>query len=89
MPQRMAGALALVVFAACLVIGGVQTGNPLSTVVQRALVAMAGTFAVGLVAGAMAQKMLDENVASAEQKLSGEKQTSEAATGKEAGAAKK
>ena len=85
MPQRMAAALALVVFAACLLIGGTQTGNPLATVVQRALVAMAATFVIGLVAGVMAQKMLDENVASLEKKLGVEQQSSVAATGKEAG----
>lgn len=64
MPQKVAAILAMIAFAMCLVIGGLQAGNPFSTTVLRALVAMAGTFVVGLVLGAMGQKMLAENVAS-------------------------
>jgi hypothetical protein len=58
----MAAALALVVFAVC-VIAGMGAGNAFETVLSKALVAMAATFVVGLVVGAMAQKMLDENLA--------------------------
>ena len=59
----MAAALALVVFAVCL-IAGMNAGNSFETVLTKALVAMAATFVIGLVVGAMAQKMLDENLAS-------------------------
>ena len=69
MAIRIASSMALVVFAVCLVIGGVQAGNTFTTTVARALVAMAGTFAVGMVIGAMAQKMLDENMKVEEKKL--------------------
>ena len=62
MARRMAAALALVVFAVC-VIAGLNAGNSFETVLTKALLAMAATFAVGLVVGAMAQKMLDENLA--------------------------
>ena len=62
MARRMAAVLALVVFAVC-VIAGMAAGNPFETVLSKALVAMAATFVVGLVVGAMAQKMLDENLA--------------------------
>ncbi len=62
MPLRLAAILALLVFAVCLVVGGIQTGNPFSTTVARALAAMLGTFIVGWVIGTMAQKMLDENL---------------------------
>ena len=62
MPQRVAAILAVIAFAMCMVIGGLQAGNPFSTTVLRSLVAMAGTFVVGLVLGAMGQKMLTENV---------------------------
>ena len=62
MARRMAAALALVVFAVC-VIAGLNAGNSFETVLTKALLAMAGTFAVGLVVGAMAQKMLDEGLA--------------------------
>jgi len=55
--------MSLVVFAICLTVGAMETANPFSTVVGRALVAMAGTFAIGLVVGAMVQKMLAENQA--------------------------
>jgi hypothetical protein len=52
-----------VAFAVCLLVG-LRADNTFSTIVSNALVAMGGTFAVGLVVGAMAQKMLDENLAS-------------------------
>lgn len=61
MARRMAGSLALLVFAVCLV-AGMNAGNSTATVLSNALLAMAVTFFVGLVVGAMAQKMLDENV---------------------------
>ena len=56
--------MALVAFALCILMG-LQVGNPFTTVVSNALVALAVTFVVGLVLGAMAQKMLDENLAAA------------------------
>ena len=56
--------MALLAFAVCLLMG-MRAGNTFSTIVANALVAMAATFAVGLVVGAMAQKMVDENVAAA------------------------
>ena len=62
MARRMAAALALVVFAVC-VIAGLGAGNSFETVLGKALLAMAGALAVGLVVGGMAQKMLDENLA--------------------------
>jgi hypothetical protein len=62
MPIRLAATLSLIVFALCLVIGGVQAGNPFGTTVLRALAAMAGTFVVGLVIGLMAEIMLKESV---------------------------
>jgi hypothetical protein len=58
-----------VVFAVCLLIGGLQAGNTFTTTVLRALLAMGGTLIVGLVIGLMGQKMLDENVAVDEKKL--------------------
>ena len=62
MVRRLAASMALVAFAVCLVMG-LRADNTFSTIVINALIAMAGTFAVGLVVGAMAQKMVDENVA--------------------------
>ena len=62
MVRRIAACLALVAFAVCILMG-LQAGNPFSSVVGKALVALVVTFGVGLVVGAMAQKMLDENVA--------------------------
>jgi len=63
MPTRLAAALSLLVFALCLLIGGLQAGNPFGTTVMRALAAMAGTFVIGLVIGVMAEIMLKESVA--------------------------
>jgi hypothetical protein len=62
MPTRLAAILALLAFAFCLVIGGLEAGNTFATTVSRALAAMAGTFVIGLVLGAMGQKMIDENL---------------------------
>ncbi len=64
----MAAVLSLLVFAVCVLIG-VQADNTFSTTVARALVAMAGTFVIGLTLGVMAQKMLDENLKREEEKL--------------------
>jgi hypothetical protein len=68
MTNRLAGCCALVVFAFCLLLG-LRVGNTFSTTVSRALVAMAGTFGIGLMIGWIAQKMLDENIKSEEAKL--------------------
>ena len=67
MPQRVAAILSILAFAMCLV-GGLQADNTFTTTVSRALVAMLGTFVVGLILGAMAQKMLTENVQAEEKK---------------------
>ncbi len=69
MPRRIAATLSLIVFADCLLIGAFEANNSFSTTVQRALVAMMVTLIVGLVVGAMAQKMLDENLKPQEEKL--------------------
>lgn len=63
MARRMAGSLSLLAFAVCLV-AGLNAGNPAATVLSNALAALGVTFVVGLAVGAMAQRMLDENVAS-------------------------
>ncbi|HVT88388.1 MAG TPA: hypothetical protein VHD56_06015 [Tepidisphaeraceae bacterium] len=68
MTQRIAAALSLIVFAVC-VMAGTSAGNPFTTVLSRALLAMAMTMVIGLVIGSMAQKMLDENVKVQEEKL--------------------
>jgi len=67
--NRMAGATALLVFVVCLVVGGIQADNSFATTVERALTAMAVTLVIGLVLGAMARKMLEENLKSQEEKL--------------------
>ena len=56
--------MALVAFAICL-IAGMGADNTFATTVQRALVAMAATLVLGLVVGAMGQKMMSENVGKA------------------------
>ena len=62
MPHRLAASLALLSFAACLYASGVHAGNPFGTTIQRALLAMAGTYVIGLIVGLMAQKMIEENI---------------------------
>ena len=67
MPRRLAVAVALVVFAVCLLCG-MAAENSFAETVRRALIAMFVTLVVGLVVGAMGQKMLEENVAALEKK---------------------
>jgi len=69
MANRIAGVAALIVFAVCLVVGGIEADNTFTTTVERALTAMAVTLVIGLVLGAMASKMLQENLKSHEEKL--------------------
>ena len=72
MPQKLASTLALLAFAACLYAGGVHAGNSFGATVQRALLAMLGTLVIGLIVGAMAQRMLDENLKLEEEKMKNE-----------------
>jgi NhaP-type Na+/H+ or K+/H+ antiporter len=71
MAQRIAAASALLVFAVAILLG-LQAQNSFSTTISRALLAMATTFAIGLVIGLMAQKMSEEklrqNLSAAEKK---------------------
>jgi hypothetical protein len=62
MTRRIAASMALVAFVVCILVG-LQADNTFSTIVGKALLAMATTFILGLVIGTMAQKMLDENLA--------------------------
>ena len=69
MVNRIAASMALISFAVCLLVGGVEAGNPLYTTVLRALEAMMTTLVVGLVVGAMAKAMLDESMKMEQEKL--------------------
>ena len=60
MPLRFPVAMALLVFAVCLVCG-MAADNSFAETVRRGLIAMVATLVIGLVVGAMAQKMLEEN----------------------------
>ncbi len=81
MPQRVAAILALIAFAMCLVIGGLQADNPFTTTVTRALLAMVGTFVLGLILGSMGQRMVSdkppEEVAEASAEKLSKKSTSD------------
>ena len=68
MSKRISATLALVAFGMCQLIG-IQAQNSFATTIQRALVAMAGTYVIGLIVGAMGQRMIDENLKVEEQKL--------------------
>ena len=69
MPSRIAASLSLIAFALCLIASGLQAGNTFATTVIRALVAMVGTYIIGLIIGLMGQKMLEENLRTEEQRL--------------------
>ena len=62
MVRRLAGSMALLAFAVC-VMAGLSAGNSTATILSNALAGMGVTFLVALVVGAMARKMLDESVA--------------------------
>lgn len=68
MPRRLAAAVALVVFAVCLLCG-MEAGNTFAETVMRALEALVVTLVIGLVVGVMAQKMLEENSKELEKNL--------------------
>ena len=68
MAKRISASLSLIAFAICLLIGAFEADNSFATTVQRALLAMVITLFVGLLIGAMAQKMLDENLKQHEEK---------------------
>jgi hypothetical protein len=68
MARRIAAASALFVFAASLLLG-LRAENTFATTLSRALIAMAATFMVGLVIGAMADRMLAENLSIAAKKV--------------------
>lgn len=61
MPRRLAVAVAFIVFSVCLICG-MMADNTFVGTLERALKAMFVTLIVGLVIGAMGQKMLEENV---------------------------
>jgi NhaP-type Na+/H+ or K+/H+ antiporter len=69
MANRIAAIASLIVFAVCLVVGGIEADNTFTTTVMRALTAMLATMVIGLILGAMASKMLQENLKSHEEKF--------------------
>ena len=64
MSRRIAGVLALIAFALCLV-EGLRAENSFATVLGRSLLALVVTLAIGLVIGAMAKKMIADGTSSA------------------------
>jgi predicted Na+-dependent transporter len=69
MAVRVAVVMSLLAFAICLIVGGLEADNPFATAVWRALLAMGATLVIGLVLGAMAQGMLEENMEAERKKL--------------------
>jgi hypothetical protein len=69
MTRKIAASSALFVFAVSLLLG-LRAENTFNTTLSRALLAMAVTFAVGLVIGAMAQRMMQEHQDELERNLS-------------------
>jgi len=76
MATRIAAIMALVAFATCLVMG-IVVENPFSTVIMRAIGAMIVTLFVGLIIGAMAQKMLEEGSTGKNKEIPESKSSSE------------
>lgn len=66
MANRVAGILALIAFAMCLMVGGFEAGNPFTTVVWRSLIAMFGTYVIGYIIGIAAEHLLSEHKVAAE-----------------------
>ena len=61
MARKIATASALLVFAVSILLG-MAAENTFTTTVSRALQGMAITFVVGMVIGAMAERMVQENL---------------------------
>jgi hypothetical protein len=61
MARKIAAASALLVFAISILLG-LGAENTFATTLTRALQAMGATFIIGLVIGAMADKMVTENL---------------------------
>jgi hypothetical protein len=61
-PRKIAAAMSLLVFGMCLLCG-VAAHNSFEEILVRALEAMFATLVIGMIIGAMAQKMLQENIA--------------------------
>lgn len=80
MSRRLAAASSLIVFAACLV-AGARAGNSFSTTVGRAVLAMLVTLVIGLLAGFMMERALEENLNRADGKT-GESGTDSSAGGR-------
>lgn len=57
----IASCFALVSFASALFVGA-AAGNPLDTILIRALFVMVGCYAVGLIIGAVAQHTIDQHI---------------------------
>jgi hypothetical protein len=76
MARRLAASMALVSFAVSILVG-LQAGNPFTTIVSKALLALVVTFVIGLVVGVAAQKMLDENLAATTASAAGAVKNSE------------
>ena len=78
MARKIAAASALLVFAISVLLGlGAQ--NTFTTTLSRALLAMAGTFIIGLIVGAMAEKMVEENLNITAKKINNSEAKTEAA----------
>jgi len=60
-PRRLAVAVALLVFAVCLLCG-MSADNSFAETVRRALIAMVVTLVIALTVAAMGQRMLEENL---------------------------
>jgi len=58
MSHRLAASFALLAFAMCLLIGAFQAGNPFTTTVLRAMLAMAATYVIGLIVLSMGARAL-------------------------------
>lgn len=66
---RLAVTLALLAFATCLLVGGLEADNGFAVTVLRALQAMVATLVIGLIVGSMGRRMLQENIAAGKENL--------------------
>ena len=60
MACKIAAASSLLAFAVCLILG-IAAENTFSTTVMRGLLAMLGTFVIGIIVGTMGEKMYQED----------------------------
>ena len=61
-PRIIATCFSITAFVAALLIGAIWAGNPMLTVLYRALIVMLACYPIGLVVGGILQRVIEEDI---------------------------